>query len=186
MEDGAALTAWKLKCFANNFFTRSGSNCQLFVFNWRSYNWYFVNWTQKVDNLNRTESKSYLQSIIAAATKRSKAISTLTPQGSVASSSAFCITWLIVSRSERISARFLVPRTFRNVVAANSRVEWLQNEMRMAWNCVVQFVAAHKLHQSLTYSPLYCWWPSWGWTLDNRRRRRHSPSPNLWRGPERP
>jgi hypothetical protein len=43
---------------------RPGSNCQLFVFNWRSYNWDFVNGTQKVDNLYRNESKSYLQSII--------------------------------------------------------------------------------------------------------------------------
>ena len=70
---------------------------------------------------------------------------TLTPQGSVASSKAFCMTWLIVSRSDRISAKFLVPvtenwltkdglrknemfvlpSTFRSVVAANSLVEWL-------------------------------------------------------------
>ncbi len=48
---------------------------------------------------------------------------TLTPHGSVASSRAFCMTWLMVSRSERISARFLVPSTFRNVVAASKRVE---------------------------------------------------------------
>ena len=31
----------------------------------------------------------------------------------------------MVSRSERISARFLVPNTFRKVVAASKRVEWL-------------------------------------------------------------
>ena len=54
--------------------------------------------------------------------------STLTPQGSVASSNEFCMTWLIVSRSDKISARFLVPNTFRRVVAANRRVEWLQSE----------------------------------------------------------
>ena len=53
--------------------------------------------------------------------------STLTPQGSVASSKEDCITWLIVSRSDRISARFLVPRTFLRVVAAKSLVEWLQS-----------------------------------------------------------
>ena len=32
----------------------------------------------------------------------------------------------MVSLSDKISARFLVPRTFRNVVAASSLVEWLQ------------------------------------------------------------
>ena len=52
-------------------------------------------------------------------------LSALTPHGSVASSSEFCMTWLMVSRSERISARFLVPSTFRRVVAASNRVEWL-------------------------------------------------------------
>ena len=36
------------------------------------------------------------------------------------------MTWLIVSLSERISARFFVPNTFRNVVAARRRVEWLE------------------------------------------------------------
>jgi hypothetical protein len=51
---------------------------------------------------------------------------TLTPHGSVASSRAFCMTWLMVSRSERISAKFLVPSTFRSVVAAKRRVEWLK------------------------------------------------------------
>ena len=35
------------------------------------------------------------------------------------------------SRSERISARFLVPSTFRKVVAASSRVEWLRIEAVM-------------------------------------------------------
>ena len=39
------------------------------------------------------------------------------------------MTWLMVSRSERISARFLVPSTFRRVVAASSRVEWLFGEV---------------------------------------------------------
>ena len=53
-------------------------------------------------------------------------LSALTPHGSVASSRAFCITWLIVSRSDRISARFFVPKTFRRVVAARRRVEWLK------------------------------------------------------------
>jgi hypothetical protein len=51
-------------CFANNFLTQSGSNCQLFVSNWRNLSYKSVNWTQKVDNLNRTEWKSYLQSIL--------------------------------------------------------------------------------------------------------------------------
>ena len=63
--------------------------------------------------------------------------STLTPQGSVASSNEFCMTWLIVSRSDRISAKFLVPNTFRRVVAASSRVEWLQSKteksMKYCW-----------------------------------------------------
>ena len=52
--------------------------------------------------------------------------STLTPHGSVASSNVCSITWLMVSRSERISARCLVPRTFLKVVAANRWVEWLE------------------------------------------------------------
>lgn len=33
----------------------------------------------------------------------------------------------MVSRSDNISARFLVPSTFLKVVAAKSRVEWLQS-----------------------------------------------------------
>ncbi len=53
---------------------------------------------------------------------------TLTPHGSVASSREFCITWLMVSRSDRISARFFVPRTFLSVVAASRRVEWLHEK----------------------------------------------------------
>jgi len=51
--------------------------------------------------------------------------STLTPQGSVASSKELCMVCEMVSRSDRISAKFFVPKTFRNVVAANKRVEWL-------------------------------------------------------------
>ena len=35
------------------------------------------------------------------------------------------MTWLMVSLSDKISAKFLVPKTFLSVVAANSRVEWL-------------------------------------------------------------
>lgn len=49
--------------------------------------------------------------------------STLTPHGSVASSKEVCITWLIDSLSLRISDKFLVPKTFRSVVAANKRVD---------------------------------------------------------------
>ena len=56
--------------------------------------------------------------------------SALTPQGSVASSSVCSMTWLIVSRSERISARCFVPSTFRSVVAASRCVEWLQGKER--------------------------------------------------------
>jgi hypothetical protein len=41
-------------------------------------------------------------------------LSTLTPQGSVASSRAVCIVWEMASLSDRISARFRVPRTFRS------------------------------------------------------------------------
>lgn len=51
---------------------------------------------------------------------------TLTPHRSVASSRASCITFEMDSRSDRISAKFLVPNTFLRVVAARSRVEWLQ------------------------------------------------------------
>ncbi len=68
------------------------------------------------------KNRIILKSLIAYISTRS----TLTPQGSVASSSEDCMTWLIDSLSERISARFFVPRTFRNVVAASKRVEWLE------------------------------------------------------------
>ena len=50
-------------------------------------------------------------------------LSTFTPQGSVVSSSELCMLSDIFSRSDRISARFLVPRTFLRVVAASSCVE---------------------------------------------------------------
>ncbi len=36
----------------------------------------------------------------------------------------------MVSRSLRISARFLVPSTLRRVVAASRRVEWLQGRRK--------------------------------------------------------
>ena len=52
-------------------------------------------------------------------------LSTFTPQGSVVSSRELCMLSDIFSRSDRISARFLVPRTFLRVVAASSCVEWL-------------------------------------------------------------
>ena len=55
-------------------------------------------------------------------------LSTLTPQGSVASSSVCSMTCEMVSRSERISARCLVPRTLRRVVAARRWVEWLRGK----------------------------------------------------------
>ena len=54
-------------------------------------------------------------------------LSTLTPHGSVASSKAVCMMWEIVSRSDKISAKFFVPSTFRSVVAASKRVEWLKS-----------------------------------------------------------
>ena len=59
--------------------------------------------------------------------------STLTPHGSVASSSVCSMTWLIVSRSERISARYFVPRTLRRVVAASKCVEWLKHSNNMIY-----------------------------------------------------
>lgn len=49
--------------------------------------------------------------------------STLTPHGSVASSSDDCIVCEIVSRSVNNSDKFRVPKTLRNVVAASKRVE---------------------------------------------------------------
>ena len=54
-------------------------------------------------------------------------LSTLTPHGSVASSNVCSITWLIVSLSDKISAKCFVPNTFRNVVAASKWVEWLKS-----------------------------------------------------------
>ena len=73
---------------------------------------------------------------------------TFTPQGSVASSNAFCITWLIVSLSDNISARFLVPRTFRKVVAAKSRVEWLNNEKK-SYICTISIYTSSYTDYSL-------------------------------------
>uniref|UniRef100_A0A3P9C2B2 Uncharacterized protein n=1 Tax=Maylandia zebra TaxID=106582 RepID=A0A3P9C2B2_9CICH len=49
-------------------------------------------------------------------------LSTLIPQSSVASSSDDCMLCAISSRSDRISARFLVPSTFLRVVWASRRV----------------------------------------------------------------
>jgi hypothetical protein len=66
-----------LLCFANNYLTQSGSNCQLFVSNWRNLSYGSVNWTQKVDNLNRTEWKSYLQSILSFEAKNLEKLSKL-------------------------------------------------------------------------------------------------------------
>uniref|UniRef100_A0AAG5CYN7 Uncharacterized protein n=1 Tax=Anopheles atroparvus TaxID=41427 RepID=A0AAG5CYN7_ANOAO len=51
--------------------------------------------------------------------------STCTPHGSVASSSVTCIECEMASRSVSSSERLRVPSTFRRVVAASSRVEWL-------------------------------------------------------------
>ena len=45
------------------------------------------------------------------------------------------MTWLIVSRSERISARCFVPSTLRSVVAASRCVEWLQGKERRRIQC---------------------------------------------------
>ena len=74
---------------------------------WVTKNWTFI--------LSDRAKKSYISTR-----------STLTPQGSVASSRVCSITWLIVSLSESISARCLVPRTFLKVVAARRWVEWLK------------------------------------------------------------
>ena len=68
-------------------------------------------------------------------------LSTLTPHGSVASSKLVCMMCEMVSLSERISARFFVPKTFRSVVAANRRVEWLfrgeedKETSRVSYSC---------------------------------------------------
>lgn len=55
-------------------------------------------------------------------------LSTLTPQGSVASSKELCMLWEMLSLSLKISAKFFVPKTFLRVVAASKRVEWLWGE----------------------------------------------------------
>lgn len=57
-------------------------------------------------------------------------LSTLTPQGSVASSSVCSMTWLMVSLSDKISAKCFVPKTFLRVVAANKWVECLKSDMQ--------------------------------------------------------
>mgnify|MGYP006903851619 CR=1 FL=1 len=61
----------------------------------------------------------------------------------MASSRAFCITWLIVSRSERISARFLVPNTLRRVVAASSLVEWLKRQTKWSFEIPIIWLRHH-------------------------------------------
>ncbi len=100
-------------------------------------------------------------------------LSTLTPQGSVASSRVCSITWEMVSRSDRISAKCFVPRTFRNVVAASKCVEWLKSyvnatlelrkwskeEEEKKW-CIGIFFILCKLENSLiffhiSYNPSY-------------------------------
>ena len=45
--------------------------------------------------------------------------------GKILETERTCIWWLIASRSARISLRFLVPSTLRNVVAARSLVDLL-------------------------------------------------------------
>ena len=78
--------------------------------------------------------------------------STLTPQGSVASSSSVFITLEIVSLSLRISDRFLVPKTLRSVVAASSLVEWLKQEfdfilLQIRQNPIMEMLLAFWLPQ---------------------------------------
>ena len=58
-------------------------------------------------------------------------LSTLTPHGSVASSKAAFMTADIVSLSDKISDSFFVPKTFRSVVAASKRVEWLKENYNL-------------------------------------------------------
>lgn len=53
-------------------------------------------------------------------------LSTLTPHGSVATSNDVCIACEMASLSDKISARFLVPRIFLRVVMANNLVELLK------------------------------------------------------------
>ncbi len=60
--------------------------------------------------------------------------STLTPQWSVALSSVCSMAWLMVSRSDKISARYFVPRTVLRVVAANKWVECLKDKIPSFWN----------------------------------------------------
>ena len=55
-------------------------------------------------------------------------LSTLTPHGSVASSSEVCISSEMDSLSDKISERFFVPNTLRREVAASSWVEWLEKQ----------------------------------------------------------
>ena len=76
-------------------------------------------------------------------------LSTFTPHGSVASSRTLCMVWAMDSlsaeefKSEEITTierqidslpsiwdKFLVPRTFLSVVAANNRVEWLKKRQQ--------------------------------------------------------
>lgn len=79
--------------------------------------------------------------------------STLTPQGSVASSSEVCMVWEMVSRSERISAKFLVPSTVRNVLAASSRVEWLEISRQFRFYPITaKFHVSTSVHDFLSHA----------------------------------
>ena len=51
----------------------------------------------------------------------------------MAESRLLCIVSAIFSLSDKISVRFLVPNTFRSVVAANSWVEWLEFIRRLKY-----------------------------------------------------
>ena len=118
-------------------------------------------------------------------------LSTLTPHGSVASSRVCSMTWLIVSRSDRISARCLVPRTLRKVVAANKCVEWLWKSQEICRGCRLESIDERATcNQGLTqtrplgtWSPRRCLWPWSDWIPDSRRQHRRLLLPSPARGP---
>ena len=71
----------------------------------------------------------------------------------MAESRLLCIVSAIFSLSDRISVRFLVPNTFRSVVAASSWVEWLElEEVKISIGPLFPFLSSNHLKSETLHS----------------------------------
>ena len=71
----------------------------------------------------------------------------------MAESRLLCIVSAIFSLSDRISVRFLVPNTFRSVVAASSWVLWLQKWLNHSFPFpICNHLKSETLHSARTES----------------------------------